>query len=246
MDRAWLHLHGDLRELVRRRGRGGTVAVPVTQRRTVKDAVESVGVPHTEVGAVTVDGDEVGWDHRLDAGADVQVHPVAPELPPGLLGRVRPAPPPRPVRVVADVHLGSLARRLRVLGVDTRWRNDAEDGPLAATAEAEGRVLLTRDRGLLMRRQVVHGVLVRSDDPDEQLAEVVARLGLAGRLAPGTRCPRCNGVLERVAAATVEDRLEPGTRAAGHEELGRCRSCGRLYWAGAHAAAIAAIVDAAT
>lgn len=244
MDRAWLHLHGDLRALVRRHGRDGVVAVPVAQRRSVKDAVESVGVPHTEVGAVTVDGDEVGWGHRLDAGADVHAHPVG-GVPAGLTGRVRPAPPPRPVRVVADVHLGTLARRLRVLGVDTRWRNDAADGQLAATAAAEDRVLLTRDRGLLMRRQVVHGVLLRSDDPDEQLAEVVDRLGLAGGVAPGTRCPRCNGALERVPATAVADRLEPGTRAAGHTHVGRCRDCARLYWAGAHAAAIAAIVDAA-
>lgn len=245
MDRAWLHLHGDLRNLARRRARHGVAAVPVAQRRAVKDAVESLGVPHTEVGAVAVDDVEVDWSRRLDPGAHVDVHPVTEPVPAGLTGRVRPAPPPGPLRVVADVHLGTLARRLRVLGVDTRWRNDADDAELADVAASEGRVLLSRDRGLLMRRRVVHGALVRADDPDQQVVEVVDRLGLEGRTAPGTRCPRCNGVVEQVPATSVWHRLEPGTRAAGHTQVGRCRSCDQLYWAGAHADAIAAIVDAA-
>ncbi len=143
------------------------------------------------------------------------------------------------------MHLGTLARRLRVLGIDTWWRNDADDAELAAVAEAEDRVLVSRDRGLLMRRQVRHGALVRSQDPDEQLAEVVARLGLAPQLAPGTRCPRCNGPVRTVPVENVTDRLEPGTRAAGHRTVGECTACGQLYWHGAHTDALAAIESTA-
>lgn len=244
MEPATLQPHGDLGTLVRRRRQDGVVAVPVPEPRSVKDAVESVGIPHTEVGAVRVDAVEVGWDRRLRGGEVVDVHPVG-RVPPGLHGLVRPAPPPAPVRAVADVHLGALARRLRWVGIDTRWRNDADDADLAALAAGQERVLLTRDRGLLMRRQVVHGVLVRAHDPDAQLAEVVARLDLADQLAPGTRCPRCNGVVQHVARGEVLDELEPGTRAAGYDRFGRCRDCRQLYWAGAHAADLEAIVQRA-
>src|SRR5690606_22577983 len=116
------HLHPapELVALLHRRVRGPVVPVPVPAPRSVKDAVESVGLPHTEVGAVVVDGVEVDWDVRVVGGERVEVHPVD-RVPAGLTGRIRPAPPPRPVRVVADVHLGTLARRLRVLGVDTWW-----------------------------------------------------------------------------------------------------------------------------
>ena len=234
-------LLGGLRALARRPG-PGPLHVPVSHPRSLKDAVESLGIPHTEIASVEVDATARGLDHRLRGGETVRVHDVL--APPSSTPGVAPGPP-RPVRVVADVHLGTLARRLRVLGVDTWWRNDADDAELATLAADEGRVLLSRDRGLLMRRRVRHGALVRTQDPDEQLAEVVARLGLGDQLAPGTRCPRCNGPVRTVAATEVAGRLEPGTRAAGHTHVGECVDCGQLYWPGAHAAAIAAIAAAA-
>lgn len=242
MDPARLQLHGDLRDLVRRRARDGVVEVAVPAPRSVKDAVESVGVPHTEVGAVVVDGTDVDWQAQLAGGETIGVHPVG-EVPPGTGAGVGPPSPPRPLRFVADVHLGTLARRLRVLGIDTAWRNDAADDDLVACMLAEDRVLLTRDRTLLMRRVVVHGALVRHDDPDEQLTEVAGRFPLTEQAAPGTRCARCNGVVDRVPRDEVVAELEPGTRAADYDSFGRCRDCGRVYWSGAHADAIEAIID---
>lgn len=243
MPDAHLHLHGDLVDLLRRRSTGRVVPVPVPGPRSIKDAVESLGVPHTEVVAVVVDDVEVGWDARLQGGEQVHVHPVGAtagsiEVVAHRLGHVRPPPPSRPLAIVADVHLGTLARWLRVLGVDTWWDHDADDADLADLAVRDDRVLLTRDRGLLMRAVVTHGALVRPDDPAEQLVEVAGRLLRPDDLAPGTRCPACNGEVDRVPVAEVADRLEPGTRAAGHDRVGRCRDCDRLYWSGAHAAAL--------
>lgn len=238
-------LHGGLRALARRHGTG-SLEVPLRHPRSTKDAVESLGVPHTEVSAVVVDGTSRGWDHLVTGGETVEVHDRADGPVPGVRSLVAPPRLPRPVRVVADVHLGTLARRLRVLGVDTWWRNDTDDAQLADVAVAQERVLLTRDRGLLMRRTVVHGVLLRTDDPDTQLVEVVQRLGLADQALPGHRCPRCNGVVVPVPREQVLGELEPGTRAAGYRDFGRCRDCDQLYWSGAHADAIAAIVDRAT
>jgi uncharacterized protein len=140
-----------------------------------------------------------------------------------------------------DVGLGTLARRLRLLGLDAAWSNDAEDADLAARAAAEERVLLTQDRGLLMRRGVP-GALVRGSRPDDQLADVLDRF--APSLAPLTRCTACGARLEPVPKAEVADRLPPGTRRTV-DDFSRCPACGRLYWRGAHARRIDELVAAA-
>jgi uncharacterized protein with PIN domain len=103
-------------------------------------------------------------------------------------------------------------------------------------------VLLTQDRGLLMRRALPAGALVRGSGPDEQLADVLDRF--APPLAPLTRCTACGGVLTAVAKADVADRLPPGTRRS-YDEFSRCTACGRVYWRGAHARRIDALIDRA-
>jgi hypothetical protein len=151
---------------------------------------------------------------------------------------------PQPVPAggfLLDVGLGTLARRLRLLGLDAAWSNDAADADLAARAAAEDRVLLTQDRGLLMRRGVP-GALVRGSRPDDQLADVLDRF--APGLAPLTRCTACGARLEPVPKAEVADRLPPGTRRT-FDDFSRCPACGRLYWRGAHARRIDDLVAAA-
>jgi uncharacterized protein with PIN domain len=232
-----LRLYGDLAELAG----ASEVEVPVGEPRSVKDAVESVGVPHTEIGLLRVEGRSVGFDAKVAAGTRVEVYPAPLELAPDDAVALRPAPPD-PRRFVADVHLGTLARRLRTLGFDTWWSNDADDAVLARIAIADGRILLTRDRQLLMRREVVHGHLPRSPDPEVQLAEVVARFGLADRAAPLTRCIRCNGPLAPVAKAEVLAVLPPATRRE-HDSFTRCRDCRQVYWPGSHLTALRTIID---
>jgi len=143
---------------------------------------------------------------------------------------------------VLDVHLGALARRLRVLGVDTAYRNDAADDALLEQANREHRVLLTQDRGLLRRRVLWAGAYVRGTRRADQLADVLDRF--APPLAPLTRCTGCNGELEQVPKQDVADELQPGTRRC-YDEYARCRACGRVYWHGAHGRRLDAIVDAA-
>lgn len=228
MERTTLRFYGDLGDLARGTDRAGTVDVPVGAARSVKDLVESVGVPHTEVGLLVVDGATVGFDHLVAGGERVAVYPPfalleAPEL-------LRPTPAPQ--RFVLDVHLGTLTRNLRLLGFDCWYRTDADDPELAEVAVAQERTLLTRDRGLLMRGAVVHGHLVRSQEAFTQTVEVCRRFGLAGALAPFTRCLECNGQLDDVAEADVADRVPPLAR--GHDRYVRCPGCQRVYWPGTH------------
>jgi uncharacterized protein with PIN domain/sulfur carrier protein ThiS len=202
------------------------------ENATVKHAIEALGVPHTEVELVLVNGESVGFEHRLAEHDRVSVYPQFEAFDVTPLLRVRPAPL-RDTRFIADAHLGRLARYLRFLGHDTLYRNAWSDGELVALARAEHRIVLTRDRALLMRREVTHGCFVRAIEPLTQLRELAARLDLDVRGPRASRCLLCNLPLRSVAKAQVDARLEPGTRAR-HENFWMCDGCDRVYWRGSH------------
>lgn len=232
MHRATFRFYAELNDLLPRGRRGVAFEHAFQGHPAVKDVIEALGVPHGEVDLILADGESVDFSWRLHDRARVSVYPVFEALDVGPLARVRPTPL-REVRFVLDGHLGRLARHLRMLGFDTRWRRDAPDPELAATAAAERRILLTRDRGLLMRRAVTHGLWVRATEPRRQLAEIVGRLDLARAIAPFSRCLRCNAPLEPVAKAEVLERLPPAVR-EHQDTFHRCPSCARVYWAGSH------------
>jgi uncharacterized protein len=210
----------------------------------VKDLIEAMGVPHTEVDLVLVGGRSIDFGHRLQDGDRVSVYPVFEALDILPVSRVRPRPLRR-TRFVADVHLGRLARYLRLLGFDTLYRNDWSDTELVDTGVREHRVLLTRDRGLLKRGAVDHGYLVRQTGAREQLDEVIERFDLRDSLQPFSRCPACNGTVAPVAKEEVAARL-PARTAQYYEEFWRCDQCGRVYWKGGHYRSLQVLVRSLT
>ena len=207
-----------------------------SRRASVKDMIESFGVPHPEVELILVNGKSVDFDYLVRDGDRVAVYPVFESFDISDQLRIR-RRPLRVVRFVVDGHLGTLARYLRLCGFDVLYRRDYGDEELAAISAGDKRILLTRDRNLLKRRIITHGYCVRHDDPREQLAEVFRRFDLAGMVEPFTRCARCNGLLEDVDKAEIEDRLEPLTREY-YDVFRRCTECGHIYWRGSHIAAI--------
>jgi len=220
-----------LRFLLPVRHRHCEVVVSVDANGTVGHVVEALGVPRTEVGGLIVNGRPADPSARLGDTDVVEVLAVS-----------RPQPLAHP-RFVLDVHLGSLARQMRLLGLDVAYRNDADDDELVEQAAAEQRVLLTQDRGLLRRRALVAGAYVKGSRADAQLADVLDRF--APELRPWSRCPACNGELAPVAKEEVEHLLQEGTRRT-YSEFSRCRACQRLFWRGAHARRLEAIVEAAS
>lgn len=207
---------------------------------SVKDVIESFGVPHTEVDMVVANGEPVSFSYRVNDGDRISVFPVFESLDVSGVG-VSPEPLRR-VRFLVDANLGKLVRLLRLLGFDSSYEPGLEDAALAARAAEGGRVLLTRDRELLKRNIVQRGYFVRSQDPEAQAAEVLRRFDLAGAAAPFTRCPTCNGSLKRAEPDEVRDRLEEGT-ARTQAELWGCEDCERVYWRGAHFPRLAATVE---
>ena len=200
---------------------------------TAGHLLASLGVPRTEVGGLLLGGRGVDLAYRPGPGDRLTVLPLA-----------WPQPAPTdPPRFLLDVHLGTLARRMRLLGLDTAYSCDAADEELVRASLAQERLLLTRDRGLLHRRALRWGAHVGPLRPEEQVREVLARFAPA--LQPWTRCLACNGPLADVTKAEVAERLEAGTRRT-YERFRRCTSCGKVYWPGAHQDRLQQIVDAAT
>ncbi len=215
-----------LRFLLPARDRHGELALPVDDASSLGHIVESAGIPRTEVGEFLVNGQPAAFTDRVSEDDVINVRPVR-------------RPQSGNGRFLLDVHLGTLARRMRLLGLDTAYQNDADDPELVEQAVAENRTLLTQDRGLLRRRALLAGAYVRGSDPDDQLLDVLDRFDPP--MQPWTRCLACNGVLERVDKAEVADQLEPGTRRS-YDWFYQCQSCGRTYWRGAHASRLDAII----
>jgi len=210
---------------------GAAVATDATS--SLGHVVEALGVPLVEVGELLVDGRPAAAGHVPVSGEDIEVRKLA--FPQRVEG---------PLRFLLDIHLGTLARRLRVLGIDAAYETpDIGDAALAARSAQERRVMLSRDRGLLHRRELFAGAYVYSHQPTVQLDEILDRF--QPELAPWTRCTACNGVLRPVTKEEMQSRVESGT-AKSYDAFAECESCGQAYWRGAHSASLDAIVEQAT
>jgi hypothetical protein len=198
----------------------------------VRDVIQAIGVPHTAVDLVLVDGRSVDFTHRLRGGERVAVYPVFERLDITPLLRLRPRPLRR-TRFILDVHLGKLARDLRLLGIDSAYRPDWDDTAIIDRALAEQRIILTRDVGILKQGRVTHGYWVRGNQPAAQLEEIVEAFDLCRQMQPFSRCLECNGEIRTV------ERNDLGGQAAPEilERFGRfwqCRECRKVYWQGSH------------
>jgi uncharacterized protein with PIN domain len=222
--------------------RGREFACRCARAATVKHMIEALGVPHTEVELVLINGESVGFERLLADGDRVSVYPKFEALDVTPLLRVR-QHTLRETRFVADVHLGGLARLLRMTGFDTLYDNHFRDEEIARIAAAQCRIVLTRDRDLLKRRGISHGCYVRALRSELQLREVFDRIDLAGSARPFTRCLSCNMPLRAVDPAQVASRLPPGVRER-HDRFAVCDGCSRVFWEGMHWRHMRALVEA--
>lgn len=222
--------HGRLNDFLKS-GQRKPIVYTFKDHPTVKHAVESIGAPHPEVGSVRIGQRQVGFSHLLRSGDRVDVFPVTGDWlyrDSSLRRHYRGRP-----RFVLDVHLGTLARRLRLLGFDTLYSNRFHDHEIATLASYQRRIVLTRDIGLLMWCDVLYGCWVRSQDPARQLLEVLDHFTLRSWIRPFHRCTVCNGLIEQIERADVREAVKPEIWEY-YQEFFRCISCGRIYWKGTH------------
>jgi hypothetical protein len=224
MNQGRFRLYAELNDLLPVDRRETEICLPSNGDQSVKHLIESLGVPHTEVGQIMVNGVPVDFGYRVQDGDLVAVYPLSNQDSPIPIDQLR---------FILDNHLGRLAAYLRMLGFDTLYRNDYQDEELASVSSRESRILLTRDKRLLMRNQVTRGYWVRSKAPRKQLEEVVRRYHLAAAIQPFQRCVRCNAKLVLVRKEDVLHRLEPLTRRY-FDEFALCPECDQIYWKGSH------------
>ncbi len=241
---ATFRFYDELNDFLPRSRRRRDVTTACARAATTKHMIEAMGVPHTEVELILVNGEPSTFERMLGEGDRVAVYPAFATLDLGDLLRVR-AHPLRALRFVADAHLGGLARLLRMAGFDTLYDNNYMDEEIEQLSLTDQRIALTRDRELLKRRGITHGCYVHAIRSEEQFREMVRRLDLADSIAPFTLCLKCNAPLRRAAKADVLERLPARVR-AHHSEFCICAICQGVFWKGSHWQRMCAVLDRAT
>lgn len=242
MTQATFRFYEELNQFLAPERRGHEFECRCARAATTKHMIEALGVPHTEVELVLVNGESVGFDRVPGDGDRVAVYPKFEALDVTPLLRVRERAL-RETRFVADAHLGGLAHLLRMTGFDTLYDNHFSDDEIERVALAQGRIVLTRDRELLKRRGVTHGCYVRALRSEQQLREVFDRLDLAGSVRAFTRCLSCNAPLRAIDKAQAATRVPPGVNAR-YERFATCDGCTRVFWEGTHWRRMREMVDA--
>ena len=232
MKTAFFRFYAELNDFLASDRRGKEFPYTFWGSPAIKDAVEALGVPHPEVDLILVNGHSVDFAYRLKDGDRISVYPVFELLDIADVTRLRPKPLRQP-RFIADVNLGKLARKLRLFGFDTLYRNDYADAEIIRIATQEQRIILTRDVELLKNHRVTHGYWLRSTKPYIQIREVIEKFDLYNLFNTFSRCMDCNGLLEQVTKKEIEHLLKPQTL-SHFEHFYRCRDCRKIYWQGSH------------
>ncbi len=239
--RAEFRFYQELNDFLPQRRRRRSFTVEFAENTAVKDVIEAIGAPHPEIDLILINGLSAAFDHRLRGGERVSVYPAFQRLNIAPLCRLRPEPSGKP-RFILDAHLGRLARYLRLAGFDTLYRNDYDDNAIAMIANREGRVVLTRDLGLLKRRAVTRGHWLRAIKPRRQIEEVVSVFELRRILKPFTRCMSCNGVLRAAPKEAVRRRAPPWAPER-YDQFAQCAGCEKIYWPGSHYDRMRALIE---
>jgi len=228
--RAVFKFHGELNDFLPARYNNIQVQYEFDRNPSIKDSIEAMGVPHTEVDLIMVNGESVGFDYHLKDGDEALVYPFFNDI--DISTKVKLRERPEPLFVV-DVNLGKLVKLLRMCGFDAVYKNNYTDHDIAELAGREKRIVLTRDRRLLRHRIITHGYWVRSTEPYEQIYEVLKRYDLVSKVKPFNRCLECNGLFEPVEKNEILNQLEPKT-IRYFDEFYRCVDCHKIYWKGSH------------
>jgi uncharacterized protein with PIN domain len=225
--------HAELNDFLPRAKRSTWFDFDIKKARSVKDLIESIGIPHTEIDIIIVNRVSVDFNWLIEGGESIEVYPFSHDDKLNITPITHNQPEITNIRFVLDVHLGRLAGYLRMLGFDTLYRNDYDDTTLAHISDNEQRILLTRDRALLMRKQVSRGYYMRSQKPRHQVTELLNRYQLSAYRSPSARCMNCNGIIHDVQKQDIESQLLPLTR-QHYDHFYQCEHCKKIYWEGSH------------
>ena len=232
MHKIFLRFYEELNDFLPEEKRKKRFVQHYVDRTSVKDLIESLGVPHTEIDLILVNGKSVSFKYLINDGDDISVYPVFESFDISDAQHLRTKPLRKP-KFICDVHLGKLSRYLRMVGFDVYYKNELSDEEISKISLAEKRAILTKDKGILKRNEVTHAYFVRSKDTEEQAKEVIRRFDLHKEIKEFTRCLECNTELTKIAKEKISRNLPPKVNQS-QEEFYKCPGCGKLYWKGTH------------
>ncbi|QTA78406.1 Ubiquitin and RNAse domains-containing [Desulfonema limicola] len=238
---AFFRFYEELNDFLQEEQRKTTFSYEFIGTPSVKDSIEAIGVPHTEIDVILINGESVDFDYRMQGGEYISVYPVFESFDIISLVHLR-SKPLREIRFVVDVNLGKLARKLRLLGFDTMYNNNFKDEEIVKLSLKERRIILTRDKGIFKYRAVTHGYWIRNNDPKKQLTEVVKRMQLENSFEPFIRCSNCNELLNPIDKELIKDRL-PKLTFLYVDDFMECKGCRKIYWKGSHYEQICKLID---
>lgn len=233
--------HKELNDFIKPTLRNVEIISELNRKASVKDIIETYGVPHTEVALILVNEISVDFSYIVQDGDTICVYPSSECSEKKQLLKLRPEPPLTP-KFVVDANLGRLAHYLRLLGFDCLYHNNFSDDMVATISKEDDRIVLTRDRSLLQRKIITYGYFVRATIPKIQVKEILNRFNLFRLIAPFVRCTRCNGTLEKIEKLKIEHRLKPLTKQYYNDFL-ICTTCSQIYWQGSHYTRAMQLID---
>jgi len=230
--KATIRFYEELNDFLDKRNKKRDLVFYFSNQPTIKDIIESFGVPHTEVDLILVNSISVEFDYHLTPNDRISVYPKFESFDIQEITKLRKSPL-RNIKFILDVHLGKLAKYLRLLGFDTIYQNNMDDPSIVNQSKTEHRIILSRDIGLLKHNKVQHGYYVRSDAPKKQIKEIIQRFDLKNSINSFSRCLECNGVLKKINKTEIIERLDPTTRKY-YKTFFICNTCDKIYWKGSH------------
>lgn len=230
---AIFRIHGAARDFLNKNIISEPIRYLFDNNPSVKDAIESLGPPHTEISSIIVNSKLEQFDYLLKNHDDINVYSFD-QIPHISEDKLFPNKPQGEPKFILDVHLGALARYLRFTGLDTMYDVlDPGDKVLAEISFRESRILVTRDIGLLKHSRVEYGCWLRSDQPKQQFLELARRYELIKFLKLFSRCSLCNGLISEVKKELIEGKISNSIYTQ-FKEFWQCSSCGQIYWKGKH------------
>jgi len=235
-----LRFYGTLNDFLHPRLRQVSFRHGYTGSPSIKDIVESVGVPHVEISLVLLNGEVSSLDSHPERGDRITCYSRFHKINIGDVNLI--TDESVEPRFILDVHLGKLAKFMRIMGFDTLYQTDYTDNEILKISISENRIILTRDLGILRHGLAKNGYYLRSTNPKIQLVEVMDTFSLHTKSNPFSRCSICNGHVEVVAKEQVANQLEART-IIFYNDFFRCKSCGQIYWEGSHFKSIEKFIE---
>jgi len=227
-----LRCYEELNEFLPKEKRKVQFTHTISVQTSVKDLIESFNIPHTQVQMILVNGEQKDFSYIVQENDRISVYPFFHTFDINSVSKIS-HPLPDEIHFLADQHLGTLARYLRMIGIDTAFNEDISGYELVEKANQQDRILLTKDHNILKRNELKYGYFIYADDLDSQLEELILQFKLKEHLSLFSRCLECNELLQPIEKATIEHRLPKKVR-EGHESFTICWRCNKIYWKGSH------------